>query len=227
MKKIISVVLATLLFVGSAFAIDFSADLNVALPLDFTTSKLNVDVNDNNYTHTTTKKTESGFGFDAGFKAMFTDMFGVKMNLGLYMPQKVKSTTTTATKLLGKENTVTADPVTTEYSDMFDSFTSFNVFVGPAICVQNKKSYALTVTPGLSIDMRTASVKVGDETKSTKYQYWGFGAEIDAIYIVTKNIYLNFSCPAVYQFKIVDSDDNETDRNGFYVVPKIGVGYKF
>lgn len=227
MKKIISAALAVFLFVGSAFAIDFSADFNVALPLDFTTSKINVDVNDNNYTHTTIKNKESGFGADIGFKAMLTDMFGVKLNLGYYMPQKIKSTTTTTTKVLGKESTSTADPVTTSYSDIYSSLSSFNVFVGPAIVVQNKKAYAITVTPGLSIDMRTASYTVGDQTKSVKYQYWGFGAEFDASYTLTKNLYLNFSCPAVYQFKIVDSEDNETERKGFYVVPKIGVGYNF
>lgn len=227
MKKIITLVLSAFIFASSTFAVDLSADFNLALPLDFTTSKLNVDVNENNYTHTTAKSTESGFGADVGFKAMVTDMFGVKVNLGFYMPKKVKSTTTTVTKILGKENTVTGDPVTTVYSDIYDSFTSFNVFVGPAICVQNKKSYAITVTPGLSIDMRTASVKAGNQTKSVKYQYWGFGAEVDANYALTKKLYLNFSCPAVYQFKVVDSEDKETERKGFYVVPKIGVGYNF
>lgn len=227
MKKIIVALLSVFILAGSAFAVDLSADFNVALPFDFTTNKYNVDVNDSNYTHTTTKNKESGFGVDAGLKAMLTKQFGVKVNLGYYCPKKVTSTTTTVSKILGKESTVKGDPITTTYSDVYDSFSSFNVFVGPAIVVQDKKSYDITVTPGLSIDMRSASKTVGDQTKTVKYQYWGVGAQIDATYNLSKKLYLNFSCPAVYQFKIVDSDDNEAECNGFYLVPKIGVGYNF
>lgn len=226
MKKILSVAIATLMFVGSIFAIDFSVDGNFAIPLDFTKAESTVKVNDSNYTTTTINYKEVGFGGDIGLKAMLTKMFGVKVDLGLYFPQSQNWKSTTDVVLLGK-TTTSSDSGKTTYSDTYDSFTSFNLFVGPAIRLANKKSYAFCVTPGFSFDWRTAKYTVGDTTKTSKTTTLGFGAELDARFNITSHVYLNAACPFVFQFKTIYDDNTEEEAKGFYMVPKIGIGYRF
>lgn len=224
MKKILSVAVAAFMLVGSIFAIDFSVDGNFAIPLDFAKeTKTVVDSSVFGAKSTiTTNSQEVGFGGDVGIKAMLTKNFGLKLDLGLYFPnsQSYKITTTL-------NNTSLDDSGKYVYSDMYDSYTSFNLFVGPAIRLSNKKAYAICVTPGFSFDWRTAKVTSGDKTTTNKKTVLGFGAEFDARYNITKNIYLNAACPIIYQFKEINSNNDETKINAFYVVPKIGLGYRF
>lgn len=224
MKKILSVAVATLMFVGSIFAIDFSVDGNFAIPLDFAKTETNNEVPYIKSTITTNSQ-EVSFGGDIGVKAMLTKMFGVKVDLGLYFPNKKSSKTTTVTTF-GNNTTKTEADGEIVYADIYDSFTSFNLFVGPAIRLANKKSYAFCVTPGFSFDWRTAKYTVGNNSTSIKTTTLGFGAEIDARYNITKNIYLNAACPFIYQFKVI-SENDESKINAFYIVPKIGLGYRF
>lgn len=230
MKKILSVAIATLMLVGSVFAIDFSVDGNFAVPLDFTKSETHSSSSilgvTTNYDRTTNNK-EFGLGGDLGLKAMLTKTFGVKVDLGLYFPQSVTSKTTTVTKVGSSTTTSNPDPTETKYSDIYDSYTSFNLFVGPAIRLANKKAYAFCVTPGFSVDWRTAKYTVGDTPKTSKTTTLGFGAELDARFNITSHFYLNAACPFVFQFKTIYDDDSEADAKGFYMVPKIGVGYRF
>jgi len=226
MKKLLSAAVAAIVLVGSAFAIDLSVDANFALPLDFTSSNYNVDVNEKNYTHTKTVSRDSGIGADIGVKAMLTDMFGVKADVGLYFPQSLTTTVTNTTSVLGKVTTVGPNESTMKYADIYDSYSSFNIFAGPAIRAVKAKGYEICVTPGLSVDMRKATVGTGDQAQSSTMTYLGFGAELDARVKLNKHVYINAACPFIYQFKVIDSSNNEYEAKGFYVVPKIGVGYK-
>lgn len=229
MKKNLSVIIATLMLAGSVFAIDFSVDGNFAIPLDFakteTKSENTVFGVKTTYNHTTNYQ-EVGFGGDVGIKAMLTKNFGLKLDLGLYFPNSQSWKTTTVFTANKNSNTTNSDGKYV-YSDMYDSFTSFNLFVGPAIRLSNKKSYAICVTPGFSFDWRTEKVTSGETTTTNKTTVLGFGAEFDARYNITKNIYLNAACPIIYQFKEINSNNDETKINALYVVPKIGVGYRF
>lgn len=224
MKKILSVAVAVFMLVGSIFAIDFSVDGNFAIPLDF--AKETKTVVESSILGTkstiTTNSQEVGFGGDVGIKAMLTKNFGLKLDLGFYFPnsQSYKITTTL-------NNSSRDDSGKYVYSDRYDSFTSFNLFVGPAIRLSNKKSYAICVTPGFSFDWRTSKVTSGETTTTNKTTVLGFGAEFDARYNITKNIYLNAACPIIYQFKEINSNNDETKINALYVVPKIGLGYRF
>lgn len=226
MKKILSVAIATLMLAGSVFAIDFSVDGNFAVPLDFTKTESTVKVNDSNYTTTTINYKEVGIGGDIGLKAMLTKTFGLKVDLGLYFPQSQNWNSTTDAVFLGRKTTST-DSGKTTYSDGYDSYTSFNLFVGPAIRLANKKSYAFCVTPGFSVDWRTEKYTVGNSTTTYKTTTLGFGAEVDARFNITRHLYLNAACPFIFQFKTIYDDDSEAETKGFYMVPKIGVGYRF
>lgn len=229
MKKNLSVIIATLMLAGSVFAIDFSVDGNFAIPLDFakteTKSENTVWGVKTTYNRTTNYQ-EVGFGGDVGIKAMLTKNFCLKLDLGLYFPNSQSWKTTTVSTVNKTSNTTNSDGKYV-YSDMYDSFTSFNLFVGPAIRLSNKKSYAICVTPGFSFDWRTAKVTSGETTTTNKTTVLGFGAEFDARYNITKNIYLNAACPIIYQFKEINSNNDETKINALYVVPKIGLGYRF
>lgn len=227
MKKILSVAAATFLLVGSIFAIDFSVDGNFAIPLDFAKTETKSESSLGSY-NSTTNYQEVGFGGDVGIKAMLTKNFGLKLDLGLYFPNS-QSWKTTKTTFSTITNTSTTTPSNGKYvySDIYDSYTSFNLFVGPAIRLSNKKSYAICVTPGFSFDWRTSKVTSGDTTTTNKTTVLGFGAELDARYNITKNIYLNAACPIIYQFKEINSNNDETKINALYVVPKIGLGYRF
>lgn len=224
MKKILSVAAAAFMLVGSIFAIDFSVDGNFAIPLDFAKdTKTIVESSILGTKSTVTKNSqEVGFGGDVGIKAMLTKNFGLKLDLGLYFPNSQSWKTTTT---LNNSSTINDEKYV--YSDIYDSYTSFNLFVGPAIRLSNKKSYAICVTPGFSFDWRTAKVTSGDKTTTDKTTVLGFGAEFDARYNITKNIYLNAACPIIYQFKKINSNNDETKINALYVVPKIGLGYRF
>lgn len=229
MKKNLSVIIATLMLAGSVFAIDFSVDGNFAIPLDFAkteTKSENTVLSVKTTYNRTTNYQEVGFGGDVGIKAMLTKNFGLKLDLGLYFPNSQSWKTTTVSTVNKNSNTTNSDGKYV-YSDMYDSFTSFNLFVGPAIRLSNKKSYAICVTPGFSFDWRTAKVTVGNNSTTNKTTVLGFGAEFDARYNITKNIYLNAACPIIYQFKEINSNNDETKINALYVVPKIGVGYRF
>lgn len=227
MKKILSVAIATFMLVGSVFAIDFSVDGNFAVPLDFTKKEGSANLYDVFSSDSTTNYTEVGIGGDIGLKAMLTKTLGLKVDLGLYFPQSQSwKTTTTTTNVLTGSNTKTTDGKNT-YSDIYDSYTSFNLFVGPAIRLANKKAYAFCVTPGFSVDWRTAKKTVNNNTTTYKTTTLGFGAEVDARFNITSHFYLNAACPFIFQFKTIYDDDSEADAKGFYMVPKIGVGYRF
>ena len=214
MKKILTGLLSAFLLFGSAYAVDLSFDANFALPLDFTKSSW-TDPYFGTISYVT-HDTELGLGGDIGVQAMFTKQFGLRADLGLYFPQSVSTKTTTTVS-----NTVTTGSSKTNYSDLYDSFTSFNLFVGPAINISSSKSYNLYVVPGMSFDWRTA--KSGDTV--TKVTFLGAGAAINAQFKVNKNLYLNANCPVIFQFKAIYSDGTEKDTKGLYVVPSVGLGY--
>lgn len=229
MKKLFGAAVLAVMFVGSAFAIDFSVDANFAVPFNFTSSTTNIDVDKKNYTHTKSVIKEMGLGADVGLKAMLTRTFGLKVDLGLYFPQSATTTTTTTTKssVLGNVTTVGPNSSSVKYSDLYDSYTSFNLFAGPAIRFKKSSAYDLCVTPGFSVDVRKSTVGSGDSAKSDKLTYLGFGAELDARYNINKNFYVSAACPLIYQFKVIDANDKEYEAHGLYIVPKIGLGYRF
>ena len=215
MKKILTGLLSAFLLLGSAYAVDLSFDANFALPLDFTKSSWSETVFGVKTSYVA-HNTEIGLGGDIGVQAMFTKQFGLRADLGLFFPQSVSTKTTTTVS-----NTVTTGSSKTNYSDLYDSFTSFNLFVGPAINISSSKSYNLYVVPGMSFDWRTA--KSGDTV--TKVTFLGAGAAINAQFKVNKNLYLNANCPVIFQFKAIYSDGTEKDTKGLYVVPSVGLGY--
>lgn len=227
MKKLLGAAVLAVMCVGSAFAIDFSVDANFAVPFNFTSSTTNIDVNEKNYTHTKSVRKEMGLGGDVGLKAMLTRTFGLKVDLGLYFPQSATTTTTIKSSVMGNVTTIGPNDSTVKYSDLYDSYTSFNLFAGPAIRFKKSSAYDLCVTPGFSVDVRKNTVGSGDSATSDKLTYLGFGAELDARYNINKNFYVSAACPLIYQFKIIDSNDKEYEAHGIYVVPKIGVGYRF
>ena len=212
MKKLLTGLLSAFLLFGSAYAVDLSFDANFALPLDFTKSTWTGYLGTTSYV---AHNTELGLGGDIGVQAMFTKQFGVRADLGLYFPQSVSTKTTTTVG-----NTVTTGSSKTNYSDLYDSFTSFNLFVGPAINISSSKTYTLYVVPGMSFDWRTA--KSGDSV--SKVTYLGAGAAINAQFKVNKKLYLNANCPVIFQFKTIYSNE-EKDTKGLYVVPSVGLGY--
>ena len=227
MKKLFGAAVLAVMFVGSAFAIDFSVDANFAVPFNFTSSTTNIDLDEKNYTHTKSVRKEMGLGADVGLKAMLTRTFGLKVDLGLYFPQSATTTTTTKSAVLGNVTTVGPNSSSVKYSDLYDSYTSFNLFAGPAIRFKKSSAYDLCVTPGFSVDVRKSTVGSGDSATSDKLTYLGFGAELDARYNINKNFYVSAACPLIYQFKVIDANDEEYEAHGLYIVPKIGVGYRF
>lgn len=227
MKKLFGAAVLAVMFVGSAFAIDFSVDANFAVPFNFTSSTTNIDVDKKTYTHTKSVIKEMGLGADVGLKAMLTRTFGLKVDLGLYFPQSATTTTTTKSSVLGKDTTVGPNSSSVKYSDLYDSYTSFNLFAGPAIRFKKSSAYDLCVTPGFSVDVRKNTVGSGDSATSDKLTYLGFGAELDARYNINKNFYVSAACPLIYQFKVIDANDEEYEAHGLYIVPKIGLGYRF
>ena len=226
MKKLFGAAVLAVMFVGSAFAIDFSVDANFAVPFNFTSSTTNIDVDKKNFTHTKSVIKEMGLGADVGLKAMFTRTFRLKDDLGLYFPQSATTTTTTKSSVLGNVTTVGPNSSSVKYSDLYDSYTSFNLFAGPAIRFKKSSAYDLCVTPGFSVDVRKSTVGSGDSATSDKLTL-GFGAELDARYNINKNFYVSAACPLIYQFKVIDANNKEHEAHGLYIVPKIGVGYRF
>lgn len=227
MKKLFGAAVLAVMFVGSAFAIDFSVDANFAVPFNFTSSTTNIDLDEKNYTHTKSVRKEMELGADVGLKAMLTRTFGLKVDLGLYFPQSATKTTTTKTSVGGNVTTTEPNSSSVKYSDLYDSYTSFNLFAGPAIRFKKSSAYDLCVTPGFSVDIRKNTVGSGDSAKSDKLTYLGFGAELDARYNINKNFYVSAACPLIYQFKVIDANNKEYEAHGLYIVPKIGVGYRF
>lgn len=227
MKKLFGAAVLAVMFVGSAFAIDFSVDANFAVPFNFTSSTTNIDYNEKNFTHTKSVIKEMGLGADVGLKAMFTRTFGLKVDLGLYFPQSATTTTTIKSSVLGNVTTVGPNSSSVEYSDLYDSYTSFNLFAGPAIRFKKSSAYDLCVTPGFSVDVRKSTVGSGDSATSDKLTYLGFGAELDARYNINKNFYVSAACPLIYQFKVIDANNKEYEAHGLYIVTKIGLGYRF
>lgn len=227
MKKLFGAAVLAVMFVGSAFAIDFSVDANFAVPFNFTSSTTNIDLDEKNYTHTKSVRKEMGLGADVGLKAMLTRTFGLKVDLGLYFPQSATKTTTTKTSVGGNVTTTEPNSSSVKYSDLYDSYTSFNLFAGPAIRFKKSSAYDLCVTPGFSVDIRKNTVGSGDSAKSDKLTYLGFGAELDARYNINKNFYVSAACPLIYQFKVIDANNKEYEAHGLYIVPKIGLGYRF
>ena len=227
MKKLLGATVLAVMFVGSAFAIDFSVDANFAVPFNFTSSTTNIDVDKKNFTHTKSVIKEMGLGADVGLKAMLTRTFGLKVDLGLYFPQSATTTTTTKSSVGGTVTTTEPNSSSVKYSDLYDSYTSFNLFAGPAIRFKKSSAYDLCVTPGFSVDVRKSTVGSGDSATSDKLTYLGFGAELDARYNINKNFYVSAACPLIYQFKVIDANDEEYEAHGLYVVPKIGLGYRF
>ncbi len=227
MKKLFGAAVLAVMFVGSAFAIDFSVDANFAVPFNFTSSTTNIDVDKKNFTHTKSVRKEMGLGADVGLKAMLTRTFGLKVDLGLYFPQSATKTTTTKTSVGGNVTTTEPNSSSVKYSDLYDSYTSFNLFAGPAIRFKKSSAYDLCVTPGFSVDIRKNTVGSGDSAKSDKLTYLGFGAELDARYNINKNFYVSAACPLIYQFKVIDANNKEYEAHGLYIVPKIGLGYRF
>lgn len=227
MKKLLGAAVLAVMFVGSAFAIDFSVDANFAVPFNFTSSTTNFDLDEKNYTHTKSVRKEMGLGADVGLKAMLTRTFGLKVDLGLYFPQSATTTTTTKSSAFGNVTTVGPNSSSVKYSDLYDSYTSFNLFAGPAIRFKKSSAYDLCVTPGFSVDVRKSTVGSGDSATSDKLTYLGFGAELDARYNINKNFYVSAACPLIYQFKVIDANNKEYEAHGLYIVPKIGLGYRF
>ena len=227
MKKLFGAAVLAVMFVGSAFAIDFSVDANFAVPFNFTSSTTNIDLDEKNYTHTKSVRKEMGLGADVGLKAMLTRTFGLKVDLGLYFPQSATKTTTTKTSVGGTVTTTEPKDSSVKYSDLYDSYTSFNLFAGPAIRFKKSSAYDLCVTPGFSVDVRKSTVGSGDSATTNKLTYLGFGAELDARYNINKNFYVSAACPLIYQFKVIDANDKEYEAPGLYIVPKIGLGYRF
>lgn len=222
MKKLLTGLLSAFLLLGSAYAVDLSFDANFALPLDFTKSTWDATAEDL-YTHNyVAHYTELGLGGDIGIQAMFTKQLGVRVDLGLFFPQfqSYKKTDSYTIPMLGTTHTSTSSGKDI-YSDDYDSFTSFNLFVGPAINISSSKTYTLYVVPGMSFDWRTR--KSGDTV--TKITYLGAGAAINAQFKVNKKLYLNANCPVIFQFKTIYSDGTEKDTKGLYVVPSVGLGY--
>lgn len=227
MKKLFGAAVLAVMFVGSAFAIDFSVDANFAVPFNFTSSNTNVDFGGNSYIHTKSVIKEMGLGADVGLKAMLTRTFGLKVDLGLYFPQSATTTTTTKSSVGGTVTTTEPKDSSVKYSDLYDSYTSFNLFAGPAIRFKKSSAYDLCVTPGFSVDIRKNTVGSGDSATSDKLTYLGFGAELDARYNINKNFYVSAACPLIYQFKVIDANNKEYEAHGLYIVPKIGLGYRF
>lgn len=227
MKKLFGAAVLAVMFVGSAFAIDFSVDANFAVPFNFTSSTTNIDVDKKTYTHTKSVIKEMGLGADVGLKAMLTRTFGLKVDLGLYFPQSATTTTTTKSSVGGTVTTTEPKDSSVKYSDLYDSYTSFNLFAGPAIRFKKSSAYDLCVTPGFSVDVRKKTVGSGDSAKSDKLTYLGFGAELDARYNINKNFYVSAACPLIYQFKVIDANNKEHEAHVLYIVPKIGLGYRF
>ena len=225
MKKLFGAAVLAVMFVGSAFAIDFSVDANFAVPFNFTSS--NIDFGGNSYIHTKSVIKEMGLGADVGLKAMLTRTFGLKVDLGLYFPQSATTTTTTKSSVGGTVTTTEPKDSSVKYSDLYDSYTSFNLFAGPAIRFKKSSAYDLCVTPGFSVDVRKSTVGSGDSATSDKLTYLGFGAELDARYNINKNFYVSAACPLIYQFKVIDANDEEYEAHRLYIVPKIGLGYRF
>lgn len=226
MKKLFGAAVLAVMF-GSAFAIDFSVDANFAVPFNFTSSNTNVDFGGNSYIHTKSVIKEMGLGADVGLKAMLTRTFGLKVDLGLYFPQSATTTTTTKSSVGGTVTTTEPKVSSVKYSDLYDSYTSFNLFAGPAIRFKKSSAYDLCVTPGFSVDIRKNTVGSGDSATSDKLTYLGFGAELDARYNINKNFYVSAACPLIYQFKVIDANNKEYEAHVLYIVPKIGLGYRF
>lgn len=224
MKKLLATIVAFLALAGSAFAIDLSADINFGVPMSFTSSNTEFEIIGTHYS-ISSKNKETSLGANAGVTAMLTDMFGARLDLGYFVPQSMTTTTTTK---IGSNNPSTTT-TKTDYEDTTRS--SFNVFVGPAINVYSKKNLVVYVNPGFNFDYRSYTVTTGSgESKTTtKYTntYYGAGAEVQAKYKLNKNLAVNFNCPVIYNFKVIDSQDNEAETKGWYLIPMLGISYNF
>lgn len=221
MKKLLSAAVAAVMLVGSAFAIDLCVDANFALPVSYSVEKSQTTFLGNTIAVITTIE-EGGFGGDIGFSAMLTNSIGVKAELGLYSPHNA---TVTLKSIIG-DNKTDFDPVEINYSDVYDSYTSFNLFVGPTLGLNAHGAITAYLTPGLNIDFRKAVAK-GSDTVALNQKLIGIGAELDGRLNLSKFLYINAACPVIYNFKVIDSNNKEYKASGLYVVPKIGVGVRF
>ncbi len=210
MKKIIVSLLSLFVLVSAASAIEFSADVNFTMPMQsFSGSDLFLK----DYT-----EFDFGTGFDFGISAMVNKRFGAKVDLGLNFPQNYKRTY----KESGNKTDI-------NYNSELKAYNAFSIFAGPKINITSTKNYSVTVIPGILMQFYTAETKpapLTNITTTTKWSEWGAGAEIQATYTISTNLYANFACPLVWKFS--KSDDNGSkDLKVFYFQPKFGIGYKF
>ena len=226
MKKLLSVLAVLSVMCGSVFAIGLTIDGNFAVPFtmgSYTT--LDSKLNDSNYITSTTKTVERGIGGDVGVTVLLSKYIGVKADVGLFFPQSLTANTKTTT-VVGGNATTKETSTTTEYKSDTSSTIDFNLFVGPYIAVKSAKKYTISVVPGFSLISRTTTVKSGDSSNKTNTQTYGFGAELGAVYKITKNISANFTCPVIYQFQ-AKSGDTTKDIKNLNVTPMAGICWKF
>ena len=113
MKKLLTAVLAAFVFMGSAFAIDFTADLNFKVPMDAWSEKTGpnnipfIGEVTSHYDYFT-----YGLGFDLRGQAMITKQFGFGVDFGMNFPQSLSSTVRTSTKKDGKTKFVGTSTLT-------------------------------------------------------------------------------------------------------------------
>lgn len=213
MKKLLSVVMTALIFAVSSFALDLSADVNFAVPMTaagFTDS----NVGD--------KYFETSLGFDAGVQAMVDKKFGLKLSFGADFPQSKSGE--------GSVKIINSWAITS-YNDDFsgynNGFSVMSLFVAPVINVKQTTKYTVSVNPGMLFRFYNASVKTGDTVTKYSWTNMGAGAEIDARYKITNNIYARFGCPLVWLFNMQNTSGDSTKYNGFYFAPHFGIAYKF
>ncbi|MCQ2586485.1 MAG: outer membrane beta-barrel protein [Treponema sp.] len=222
MKKLLSAVMSVLLFAGSAFALNFSADGNFTIPMNAWYDTWEVS----NVIKTTTKNLDYGFGFDAGGQAMLTNQFGARVAFGFSWPQGDNWTNNTTNSFT---NSTTTTSGTTKYNSDNTSLFAINLFVGPVINIKNTKKYVIYVNPGFYMQTRIKTVTQSDNSKTTtSTSDFGLGAEIDARYDITRKCYVRASCPLIWTFSSKDNSSGSThDVQKFSFAPHFGVGYKF
>lgn len=225
MKKIFTTIAAILIFAGSAFALNFSADGNFTIPMNAWYDKYNFDAFGIQYTMTR-NNLDYGFGFDVGGEMMVTNQFGARVAFGLSWPQGVNYSTKEFNTVTNKTTTGSGS---TSYNTENTSLMAINLFAGPVITVKKDRNYMIDVNPGFYMQTRIKTVKNSDDSTTTSSSSdFGLGAEIDARYNLTKKCFVRASCPIIWTFSSKDNSSGEShDVQKLSFAPHFGIGYKF
>lgn len=162
-----------------------------------------------------------GFGIEASYRAMFTDVFGLYAQFGFNFPQKEE---------------VKGDyDYDLEQSD-FDAWWGCNMLVGPAIMPLQNDKFGLTIAPGLAIltnNMEADSLYGLQDAKLT-YTMLGLGCNAGFDIYLNDKFYLK---PAVeldfyfHQWTKLESKHNDEDDDEscslFMFKPSISFGFRF